>query len=112
MYNVSERKKFFILVLSFHMTDPAPAVRRSVIASIALTRNTIGDVISRTLDVSDNVRRNAFATLAKVRFQNLKITQRVTLLERGLRDRVGELRSLKFKINYFVLCLRASAKMR
>lgn len=79
----------FFPVLSFHMTDPAPAVRRSVIASIALTRYTIGDVIARTLDVNDNVRRNAFAALAKVRFQNLKITQRITLLERGLRDRVG-----------------------
>lgn len=71
------------------MTDPAPAVRRAVISSIALSKVTIVDVLERTLDVNENVRRNAFVVLAKVRFQSLTISQRVTLLERGLKDRAG-----------------------
>ena len=48
------------------------------------------DVIQRTLDVSDAVRKQAFAVLAaKCGVADLSVDQRALLLRRGLRDRAN-----------------------
>lgn len=77
--------------LIFHFNDPSPAVRRAVTSSIALNKITIAHLLARTRDISDNVRRNAYLVFSKIKCLNLTIKYRITILERGLQDRSGNI---------------------
>ncbi|XP_061685644.1 condensin complex subunit 3 isoform X2 [Syngnathoides biaculeatus] len=67
--------------------DTNAEVRRAVLSCVAMSPRTLPKVLKRTRDVKENVRKLAYQVLAdKVHFRALSIAQRVSLLERGLRD--------------------------
>jgi condensin complex subunit 3 len=60
---------------------------------IGISKNTIDDVILRTRDVVDEVRRHAFRVIgSKVALEKLTIAQRINLLKDGLSDRSDAVR--------------------
>jgi len=70
--------------------DPTADVRRAVLSSIAPSVLTLPDMLERTHDVKESVRRLAYQMLAeKVHMKALTIAQRIRLLQDGLNDRVG-----------------------
>ena len=70
--------------------DPTADVRRAVLSSIAPCVLTLPDMLERTHDVKESVRRLAYQMLAeKVHMKALTIAQRIRLLQDGLNDRVG-----------------------
>ncbi|XP_064083771.1 condensin complex subunit 3-like [Macrobrachium nipponense] len=78
----------------YHLSmDPNHDVRRAVLSGIAITFQTLPDVLERTRDVNDVVRREAFKVLAqKVHIRSLTIAQRVRLISEGLKDRCEAVR--------------------
>lgn len=69
--------------------DKNKDVRKAVLASVAIADTTMPDIVDRTSDVNDEVRRVAYHVLAaKVPLQSMKIADRVLVLRRGLGDRV------------------------
>ncbi|XP_045585282.2 condensin complex subunit 3 isoform X1 [Procambarus clarkii] len=79
----------------YHMCmDPNPDVRRAVLTNIAITFQTLPDILERTRDVRDLVRRQAYSVLSqKVHLRSLTIAQRVRLISEGLKDRSDMVRS-------------------
>ncbi|XP_077575069.1 condensin complex subunit 3 [Stigmatopora nigra] len=76
--------KAFMLVLE---NDTNSEVRRAVLSCIAMSPHTLPQVLKRTRDVKENVRKLAYQVLAdKVHVKALSIAQRVSLLEQGLND--------------------------
>lgn len=73
----------------YHLSmDPNSDVRRAVLTSIAITFQTLPDILERTRDVRDLVRRQAFEVISrKVHLKSLTIAQRVRLIAEGLTDR-------------------------
>lgn len=68
-------------------------VRKAVLSSIGLTKLTVTDVLNRTRDVNEDVRKHAFTIFAsKVPVEKLSIDHRATLLRDGLNDRVEVVR--------------------
>jgi condensin complex subunit 3 len=64
-------------------------VRKMLVLSIPPSNATALDIIERTLDVNDSVRKAAYRVLAnKFPLQSLSIKLRTTILRRGLADRV------------------------
>ncbi|XP_046383264.1 condensin complex subunit 3 [Ischnura elegans] len=78
-----------IQAMKFHLAnDPSAEVRLSVLSTIATTNDTVMDVVMRTRDVSETVRRHAYEFLAeKVDVRILSIQHRERLLQAGLNDR-------------------------
>lgn len=71
--------------------DPNPDVRRAVLGVIAASTKTLADMLERTRDVKDTVRRLAYQVIAeKIHMRAFTIAQRVKLLDQGLNDRTGE----------------------
>lgn len=69
--------------------DKNKDVRKAVLASMAIADATMSDIVDRTSDINDEVRRVAYHVLAaKVPLQSMKIADRVLVLRRGLSDRV------------------------
>jgi condensin complex subunit 3 len=63
-------------------------VRKAVLNQIGLSKTTIIEIINRTKDVKDDVRKHAFEMIGKkVNIKLLKISQRAQLLHQGLQDR-------------------------
>ncbi|NXV83391.1 CND3 protein, partial [Atlantisia rogersi] len=63
-------------------------VRRAVLSCIAPSARTLPKIVSRTMDVTEAVRKLAYEVLAeKVHMRALSIAQRVKLLQQGLNDR-------------------------
>ncbi|XP_018023231.1 condensin complex subunit 3 [Hyalella azteca] len=73
----------------YHLSmDPASEVRRAALCCTALNFQTLPDVLQRTRDKNNLVRRQAYIVLAqKVHIKSLQISQRVRLLSEGLNDR-------------------------
>ncbi|GLJ51847.1 hypothetical protein SUGI_1101390 [Cryptomeria japonica] len=64
-------------------------VRKMLVLSLPPSNDTALDIIERTLDVNDSVRKAAYRVLAnKFPLQSLSIKLRTTILRRGLADRV------------------------
>ncbi|XP_071440767.1 condensin complex subunit 3 [Hetaerina americana] len=78
-----------IQAMKFHLAnDPSAEVRLSVLSTIATTNDTVMDVVMRTQDVSETIRRQAYQFLAeKVDVRILSIQHRERLLQAGLNDR-------------------------
>ncbi|XP_068227080.1 condensin complex subunit 3 [Palaemon carinicauda] len=78
----------------YHLSmDPNHDVRRAVLSGIAISFQTLPDVLERTRDVNNVVRREAFKVLAqKVHIRSLSIAQRVRLISEGLKDRCESVR--------------------
>jgi condensin complex subunit 3 len=69
-------------------TESSNDVRKAVLSSIGLSKITLEEIVGRTRDVKDDLRRHAFVILAtKVHVKVLTITQRMQLLRDGLNDR-------------------------
>ncbi|XP_071521422.1 condensin complex subunit 3 [Panulirus ornatus] len=73
----------------YHLAmDPNPDVRRAVLTNTAITFQTLPDILERTRDVRDLVRRQAYHVISqKVHVKSLTIAQRVRLISEGLKDR-------------------------
>ncbi|XP_075400613.1 condensin complex subunit 3 [Tenrec ecaudatus] len=68
--------------------DSNPEVRRAVLSCIAPSAKTLPQIVGRTRDVKEAVRKLAYQVLAeKVHMKALSIAQRVMLLQHGLNDR-------------------------
>ncbi|KAK4302655.1 hypothetical protein Pmani_025270 [Petrolisthes manimaculis] len=68
--------------------DPNADVRRAVLTNIAISYQTLPDILERTRDVRDLVRRQAFLVISqRVHLKSLTIAQRVRLISEGLKDR-------------------------
>ncbi|XP_007517940.1 condensin complex subunit 3 [Erinaceus europaeus] len=68
--------------------DSNPEVRRAVLSCIAPSAKTLPQIVGRTKDVKESVRKLAYQILAeKVHMRALSIAQRVMLLQQGLNDR-------------------------
>lgn len=68
--------------------DSSPDVRRAILANVAVNAITLPEVIQRTKDVKESVRRVAYQVLAeRVGIKSLSIDQRLELLQSGLKDR-------------------------
>ncbi|CAI8041284.1 Condensin complex subunit 3 [Geodia barretti] len=68
--------------------DPSPDVRRATLNTIVITDHTLPAIISRTRDVKEQIRKDAFWMLAeKCNIRNFRIEQRIKLLSDGLNDR-------------------------
>lgn len=70
-------------------SDSSPTVRKAAIQTVALTDSVIPHVLRRLRDVSADVRRALFETLAeKLPVTEMSQKERLLLLKEGLRDRV------------------------
>ncbi|KAG8238413.1 hypothetical protein J437_LFUL011584, partial [Ladona fulva] len=89
-----------IQALKFHLSkDPSAEVRQAVLSIIAATNSTVMDVVFRTRDVSETVRRHAYAFLAeKVDVRVLSIHHRERILKAGLNDRSESVSSFVRKV--------------
>ncbi|XP_004707906.2 condensin complex subunit 3 [Echinops telfairi] len=68
--------------------DSNPEVRRAVLSCIAPSAKTLPQIVGRTRDVKEAVRKLAYQVLAeKVHMKAMSIAQRVMLLQHGLNDR-------------------------
>ncbi|XP_076046036.1 chromosome associated protein G isoform X2 [Oratosquilla oratoria] len=78
----------------YHLTmDPNPDVRRAVLNNIAITFQTLPDVLERTRDVRDVVRKQGYMVIAqRVHIRSLTIAQRVRIISEGLNDRSENVR--------------------
>ena len=75
-------------------TERNKDVRKAVLASLAVCDHTLPEIVARTADVSDDVRRVAFIIISgKVPFDVLSITHRAHILKRGLADRDAKVRA-------------------
>ncbi len=83
----------------FHMEcDPSPLVRKSIVRCIGATKLTLSQVLKRTLDVDENVRKTAYKFVAdKVHIKSLTIAQREDVVRRGLTDRSDTVRDVVAK---------------
>src|SRR3990167_647600 len=64
------------------------SVRKAVLQQIAITKKSILPIISRTRDVSTDIRKRAFTILgSKVDITLLTVEQRVQILDAGINDR-------------------------
>ncbi|KAM6941539.1 condensin complex subunit 3 [Lycodopsis pacificus] len=74
----------YMLILE---NDSNAEVRRAVLSCIAMSPRTLPNVLKRTRDIKENVRKLAYQVLAeKVHIKALTIAQRVGLLQQGLHD--------------------------
>nr|CAD7588237.1 unnamed protein product [Timema genevievae] len=79
----------------FHLElDPSSEVRRGILQVMARSNLTIPQIIDRTRDVKDTVRKQAYLSLARVKVRSLTIKDREGLLSAGLKDRNQPLDSL------------------
>lgn len=70
------------------VNDTSSDVRRCLVKNLVLTKNTLGLVMGRTQDISEDVRKTTYHVLAeKCTIRHLKIEQRIKLMNDGLRDR-------------------------
>ncbi|KAF2353585.1 Nuclear condensin complex subunit 3 C-terminal domain [Trinorchestia longiramus] len=78
-----------IAAYRYHLSmDPASEVRRAALCCTGINFHTLPDVLQRTRDKNNLVRRQAYVVLAqKVHIRSLQISQRVRLLSEGLNDR-------------------------
>ncbi|XP_030047085.1 LOW QUALITY PROTEIN: condensin complex subunit 3 [Microcaecilia unicolor] len=68
--------------------DSNPEVRRAVLSCIAPSAKTLPQIVGRTMDIKDVVRKLAYQVLSeKIHMRALSIAQRVQLLQQGLNDR-------------------------
>ncbi|XP_074641099.1 condensin complex subunit 3-like [Tubulanus polymorphus] len=68
--------------------DPNQDVRKAVLQSIATSTQTLPQILERTRDVKDVVRKASFIVIAeKIHIKALTIAQRIKLLKDGLGDR-------------------------
>ncbi|KAM3184054.1 hypothetical protein ACTXT7_009141 [Hymenolepis weldensis] len=73
--------------------DTSPDVRRAALAAIVLTTFTLPSVVERCRDVSDAVRKTAYAILAnRAVVRPLSIAKRIAILQDGLTDTSVEVR--------------------
>uniref|UniRef100_A0A336KV64 CSON015552 protein n=1 Tax=Culicoides sonorensis TaxID=179676 RepID=A0A336KV64_CULSO len=71
----------------FHMeNDPSAKVRRAVISCVAKVQKTIGIIIDRLWDIDETVRRLTYLQMAKYPVKNLKVVQRIKILDQGLKE--------------------------
>eukprot|EP01114_Cavostelium_apophysatum_P015640 TRINITY_DN4306_c0_g1_i1.p1 TRINITY_DN4306_c0_g1~~TRINITY_DN4306_c0_g1_i1.p1 ORF type:complete len:1452 (-),score=526.24 TRINITY_DN4306_c0_g1_i1:463-4818(-) len=75
-------------------TDASKDVRKAVIGSIGLSKFTIEDVLKRTHDGNEDVRKHTFQVVSnKLPVEKLTIAQRINLLKDGLNDRSEAVRT-------------------
>nr|XP_033804584.1 condensin complex subunit 3 isoform X2 [Geotrypetes seraphini] len=68
--------------------DSSPEVRRAVLSCIGPSAKTLPQIVGRTMDIKDAVRKLAYQVLSeKIHIRALSIAQRVQLLQQGLNDR-------------------------
>lgn len=80
---------------TFHMIcDPSIEVRTAIVKEIAMFSNVVDEMLKSTiLDVSDNVRKEAYNRFLEYPFLSLSSKQRQTILEKGLDDKNGSIKS-------------------
>ncbi|CAK9252582.1 unnamed protein product [Sphagnum jensenii] len=80
----------------FHLrNDPVSEVRQAVLMVLEVSKETIEDIIIRTRDAKDIVRKTAFVKLAEqVDVRIFSIEQRLNLLKIGLNDRNPSVRKV------------------
>jgi condensin complex subunit 3 len=82
-------------LLAMLSADSSPAVRKTALASIAVSEATLPAILRRIRDVKEDVRRAAFATIAaKVHPDDLELETRIEVLSTGLKDRVASVRQI------------------
>nr|CAD7453642.1 unnamed protein product [Timema tahoe] len=83
----------------FHLElDPSSEVRRGILQVMARSNLTIPQIIDRTRDVKDTVRKQAYLSLARVKVRSLTIKDREGLLSAGLKDRSEMVRNCVAKV--------------
>ena len=79
--------------------DSSADVRKTVLQSIALTKETIASVLERASDVKESVRMEAYSqVLQRLHVQSLSISQRVSLLKVGLNERSEKVRLACYRV--------------
>ncbi|BBN11728.1 condensin complex subunit 3 [Marchantia polymorpha subsp. ruderalis] len=74
--------------------DQSAEVRKMVVMSMPAMNVTVADMVERTADISEVVRKAAYHILGtKFRIQSLSIMQRALILQRGLAERVPGVRA-------------------
>ncbi|MES1921804.1 hypothetical protein MHBO_003338, partial [Bonamia ostreae] len=73
--------------------DPSKKVREACLRNIGIINKTLPDVLTRTRDSSELVRRSAYTLMKeKLGIKSLSISQRNNVLRNGLRDRNEDVR--------------------
>ncbi|KAM0021900.1 putative armadillo-like helical, nuclear condensin complex subunit 3 domain-containing protein [Helianthus debilis subsp. tardiflorus] len=86
--NDAENSDILDLLLETLPLEQNPDVRKTILLSLPPSNVTSIAIINCTLDVSESVRKTAYAVLAsKFPLQSLSIKQRTIILQRGLSDR-------------------------
>lgn len=81
---------------AFHMTcDPSIEVRTAIVKEIAMFNHIVDEMLKSTIfDINDNVRKEAYNRFLVYPFSSLSSKQRQTILEKGLDDKNGSIKSL------------------
>ncbi len=83
-YNIDSDCVSSIFISEIFLRD----VRKAILSVIGISKITITDILERTRDVHEEVRKHAYTVLGmKVPVDKLSISQRIILLKEGLRDR-------------------------
>lgn len=71
----------------YHLSsDPSPSVRQCIISCMGRNYLTVPHIIKRLWDVDEKVRRHTYINMCNYPVRSYKVSQRLTLLERGLND--------------------------
>ncbi|KAH8371869.1 hypothetical protein KR093_009194 [Drosophila rubida] len=71
----------------YHLSsDPAPLVRQYIITCMGRNYITVPHILQRLWDVDEKVRRHTYINMCNYPVRSYKVSQRLTLIERGLND--------------------------
>ena len=106
---VSKAGDIVTAAFNFHLkNDPDYDVRSSILLAVEPSKDTMNEIIARTRDVKDTVRKAAFHKIAeRVLVKQLTIEQRLLLIKEGLNDRSVAVKRVVEKeliMNWFKSC--------
>lgn len=71
----------------YHLSaDPSSSVRQCIISCMGRNYLTVPHILQRLWDVDEKVRRHTYINMCNYPVRSYKVSQRLTLLERGLND--------------------------
>ena len=106
---VSKAGDIVTAAFNFHLkNDPDYDVRSSILLAVEPSKDTMNEIIARTRDIKDTVRKAAFHKIAeRVLVKQLTIEQRLLLIKEGLNDRSVAVKRVVEKeliMNWFKSC--------
>ncbi|XP_060659779.1 LOW QUALITY PROTEIN: condensin complex subunit 3 [Drosophila nasuta] len=76
-----------LIAYRYHLSaDPASSVRQCIITCMGRNYITVPHILQRLWDVDERVRRHTYINMCNYPVRSYKVSQRLTLVERGLND--------------------------